>query len=62
MKEVREEFTYSMLNYVSQSRERDYCIFICFDHRINPDLQKIHKFLLDDLKAEEKNCFIFKLV
>lgn len=44
------------------SQTKDYSIFICYDHRINDDLMKITKFLMDDIRSEEKNCFIQKVV
>lgn len=57
LKEVREDYTYVMLNMNSQNPlnvNKDYSIFICFDHRINNDLMRISKFLMDDIKSEEK--------
>lgn len=44
----------------SVSAVRDYSLFICYDHRKNNELSKISKFLLDDIKQEEKNCFIMQ--
>lgn len=37
---------------------KDYSLFICYDHRKNNDLMRMSKFLIDDVKKEERNCFI----
>lgn len=49
-----------MINLVTTNK--DYTLFICYDHRLNNDLQKIGKFLMDDIKSEEKNCFILRTI
>jgi len=57
---VGEEYSYAMVNYVSSTK--DISLFICYDHRKNKDLTKISKFLIDDIRSEEKNCFITRVV
>ena len=42
----------------SVANYKDYSLFICYDHRINNDLMKISRNLMDDIKSEERNCFI----
>ena len=49
-----------MVNFVSTNK--DYTLFISYDHRVNNDLVKISKYLMDDIKSEEKNCFILRIV
>ena len=60
LKEVYSTYTYAMINNVSNNK--DYTLFLCYDHRINDDLAKISKFLFDDIKTEEKNCFITRII
>jgi hypothetical protein len=60
--EIREDYTYVLQHYGPTSGViKDYDIFICYDHRKNNDLMRISKFLIDDIKKEEKNCFILKV-
>ena len=76
IREVHDEFTFAYVNHVSSSVatnaaankdgrdsiKRDYSLMICYDHRINNDFAQICKYLLDDIKSEQKNCFITRLV
>ena len=76
IREVHDEFTYAFVNHVSSSVasntgsgkdgkdsiKRDYSLMICYDHRINNDFSQICKYLLDDIKSEQKNCFITRLI
>jgi len=59
-KEVREDMTFAMVNRVSTNK--DISVFICYDHRKGPDLNGLVKNLLDDIKMEDKNCFILRVV
>eukprot|EP00347_Sterkiella_histriomuscorum_P000651 403375021 len=61
IKEVRDDFTYALICQGAQGKQ-DYSLFICYNHRKNNDLVKISKFLMDDIKQEEKNCFIQRLI
>jgi hypothetical protein len=58
--EIRDDYSYALINFVSNNK--DFSIFICYDHRKNNDIVKISKFLMDDVKQEEKNCFITKVI
>ena len=76
IREVHDEFTFAFVNHVSSSVasnagggkdgkdsiKRDYSLMICYDHRINNDFGQICKYLLDDIKSEQKNCFITRLI
>lgn len=49
-----------MANSVGQGK--DYSIFLCYDQRQNADAERVIKFLLEDLRLEEKNAFLFRLI
>lgn len=42
----------------AQTPAKDLTLFVVYDHRINSNLERISKFLFQDLIAEEKNIFI----
>ena len=61
--DIKEDYTYVLQHYCSTSQViKDYSLFICYDHRKNNDLMRMSKFLIDDIKKEEKNCFILRIV
>lgn len=51
-----------MVSYYAPANQttmaKDLTLFLVFDHRINNNLERISKFLFQDLIAEEKNIFI----
>jgi hypothetical protein len=56
------EHTLAMVSYTSQASAqqmaKDFTLFLVYDHRANSNLEKICKFLFQDLLQEEKNIFI----
>jgi enterochelin esterase-like enzyme len=54
--------TLAMVSYTqaatAQLQERDLILFVVYDHRVNSNIERISKFLFQDLLAEEKNIFI----
>jgi hypothetical protein len=41
---------------------KDYLLFLCYNHRKNNDLANITKYLMDDIRVEEKNNFILRVI
>ena len=61
-KNVFSQFSLAMVGFseasTSQNPGKDLTLFLVWDHRQNSNLEKIAKFLFQDLLAEEKNIFI----
>ena len=61
-KNVFNQYSLAMVGYsqapTAQEPAKDLTLFLVWDHRQNSNLEKIAKFLFQDLLAEEKNIFI----
>jgi hypothetical protein len=60
-KKVYQDFSMAMVNYETTgtgTREKDFTLFLVYDHRINSGLEKIAKQLFEDLLIEESSIFI----